>query len=128
MIYWIENTKDGAFVAGAETYEEALAIQDQKLKEGIDTYIREEGKVEEKSPQEIIQEVMSSGKLSEESLKHIDSIVENLARLRKVDETGGTSWMWLVMLWFLFGYNITKITAQEPEDNEEAKEETNETD
>lgn len=43
MIYWIENIKDGSFVAGAETYEEALAIQDKKWKEeGIDTYIRKE--------------------------------------------------------------------------------------
>ena len=41
MIYWIENIKDGSFVACAETYEEALAIQDKKWKEeGVDTYIR----------------------------------------------------------------------------------------
>lgn len=43
MIYWIENIKDGSYVAGAGSYEEALAIQDQKWKEeGIDTYIRKE--------------------------------------------------------------------------------------
>lgn len=42
MIYWIENIKDGSFIAGAKTYEEALRIQDQKFKEGIDTYIRKE--------------------------------------------------------------------------------------
>lgn len=42
MIYWIENAKDGSFVAGAKSYEEALVIQDKKLKEGIDTYIRKE--------------------------------------------------------------------------------------
>lgn len=42
MIYWIENIKDGSFVAGANSYEQALTIQDRKLKEGIDTYIRKE--------------------------------------------------------------------------------------
>lgn len=42
MIYWIENIKDGSFVAGASSYEEALIIQDKKWKEGIDTYIRKE--------------------------------------------------------------------------------------
>ena len=42
-MYWIENSKDGSFVAGAKTYKEALAIQNKKLKEsGIDTYIRTE--------------------------------------------------------------------------------------
>ena len=40
MIYWIENIKDGSFVAGANSYEQALTIQDRKLKEEcIDTYI-----------------------------------------------------------------------------------------
>ena len=43
MIYWIENVKDGSFIAGADSYEQALIIQDKKLKEeGIDTYIRKE--------------------------------------------------------------------------------------
>lgn len=43
MIYWIENIKDGSFVAGSKSYEEALTIQDKKWKEeGIDTYIRKE--------------------------------------------------------------------------------------
>lgn len=43
MIYWIENIKDGSFVAGTQTYERALLIQDRKWKEeGIDTYIRKE--------------------------------------------------------------------------------------
>ena len=42
MIYWVENIKDGSFVAGAKTYEKALIIQDKKWKEGIDTYIRKE--------------------------------------------------------------------------------------
>lgn len=42
MIYWIENVKDGSFVASAGTYERALIIQDKKLKEGIDTYIRKD--------------------------------------------------------------------------------------
>ena len=43
MIYWIESMKDGSFVAGANSYEQALTIQDRKLKEeGIDTYIRKE--------------------------------------------------------------------------------------
>lgn len=40
MIYWIENIKDGSFVAGANSYEKALIIQNDKWKEGIDTYIR----------------------------------------------------------------------------------------
>ena len=43
MIYLIEKIKQGSFVAGAETYEKALIIQDKKWKEeGIDTYIRKE--------------------------------------------------------------------------------------
>lgn len=42
MIYWIENIKDGSFVGGAATYERALIIQNEKAKEGIDTYIRKE--------------------------------------------------------------------------------------
>lgn len=43
MIYWIENAKDGSFIASAPTYEKALTIQDKKWKEeGIDTYIRKE--------------------------------------------------------------------------------------
>lgn len=42
MIYWIENIKDGSFVAGAQTYEQALIIQERKFKESIDTYIRKE--------------------------------------------------------------------------------------
>lgn len=43
MIYWIENAKDGSFVASAGTYEKALIIQDKKWREeGIDTYIRKE--------------------------------------------------------------------------------------
>ena len=43
MIYWIENIKDGSFVAGAESYEKALIIQDREWKENnIDTYIRKE--------------------------------------------------------------------------------------
>lgn len=43
MIYWIENIKDGSFVACTKTYKEALIIQDKKWKEeGIDTYIRKE--------------------------------------------------------------------------------------
>lgn len=43
MIYWIENAKDGFFVASAGTYEKALIIQDKKWREeGIDTYIRKE--------------------------------------------------------------------------------------
>ena len=43
MIYWIENAKDGSFVARAGTYEKALIIQDKKWREeGIDTYIRKE--------------------------------------------------------------------------------------
>ena len=43
MIYLIENIKDGSFVAGAKSYEEALIIQDKKLKEeNIDTYIRKD--------------------------------------------------------------------------------------
>ena len=33
MVYWIENIKDGSFVAGASTYEQALIIQDKKWKE-----------------------------------------------------------------------------------------------
>lgn len=42
-MYWIERIEDGSFIAGAETYEEALIIQDKKWKEeGIDTYIRKE--------------------------------------------------------------------------------------
>lgn len=43
MVYWIENIKDGSFVAGAHTYEQALIIQNKKWKEeGIDTYIRKD--------------------------------------------------------------------------------------
>ena len=43
MVYWIENIKDGSFVADASSYEQALTIQNKKLKEeGIDTYIRKE--------------------------------------------------------------------------------------
>lgn len=43
MIYWIENAKDGSFVAGTQTYERALLIQERKWREeGIDTYIRKE--------------------------------------------------------------------------------------
>lgn len=42
-VYWIESMKDGSLVAGANTYEEALRIQNQKWKEeGIDTYIRKD--------------------------------------------------------------------------------------
>lgn len=43
MIYWIENVKDGSFVAGAQTYEQAIIIQNKVWEEeGIDTYIRKE--------------------------------------------------------------------------------------
>ena len=43
MIYWIENIKDGSFVAGTQTYERALLIQERKWREeGIDTYIRKD--------------------------------------------------------------------------------------
>lgn len=42
MVYWIENIKDGSFVAGAQTYEQALIIQHESLNKGIDTYIRKE--------------------------------------------------------------------------------------
>lgn len=43
MIYWIENIKDGSFVAGAKSYEEALTKQHKLFTEkGIDTYIRKE--------------------------------------------------------------------------------------
>lgn len=42
MVYWIEDIRDGSFVAGAKSYEEALVIQDKKFKEGIDTYIRKD--------------------------------------------------------------------------------------
>lgn len=42
MKYWIENIDNGSFVAGAKSYEDALTIQDQKFKEGLDTYIRRE--------------------------------------------------------------------------------------
>lgn len=42
MVYWIENIKDGSFVAGAQTYEQALIIQYESLNKGIDTYIRKE--------------------------------------------------------------------------------------
>lgn len=43
MVYWIENIKDGSFVTGVKTYEQALIIQDKKWKEeGMDTYVRKE--------------------------------------------------------------------------------------
>lgn len=42
MIYWIENIKDGSFIGAAKSYEEALAIQNKKWGENIDTYIRRE--------------------------------------------------------------------------------------
>ena len=42
-MYWIERMKDGSFVEGAKTYEQALLIQEKKWKEeGIDTYIRKD--------------------------------------------------------------------------------------
>lgn len=42
-MYWIESVKDGSFVAGVKTYEQALLIQEKKWKEeGIDTYIRKD--------------------------------------------------------------------------------------
>ena len=43
MVYWIENIRDGSFVAGAKSHEEALRIQNRKWnEEGMDTYIRKE--------------------------------------------------------------------------------------
>lgn len=42
MIYWVENAVDGSFVSGASTYEQALKIQHDRYKKGIDTYIRKE--------------------------------------------------------------------------------------
>lgn len=41
-MYWIENAKDGSFIARTQTYEQALIIQNKKWEEGIDTYIRKE--------------------------------------------------------------------------------------
>ena len=38
MIYWIENAKDGSFVASAGTYEKALIIQDKKWRERRDAW------------------------------------------------------------------------------------------
>lgn len=42
MVYWIENIKDGSFIAGTSSYEQALTIQHESLNKGIDTYIRKE--------------------------------------------------------------------------------------
>lgn len=39
-LYFVEDAKDGSFIASAESYEEAQRIQDEKWEEGIDTYIR----------------------------------------------------------------------------------------
>lgn len=39
-LYFIEDARNGSFVASAESYEEAQRIQYEKWKEGIDTYIR----------------------------------------------------------------------------------------
>lgn len=41
-LYFIEDARDGSFIASAESYEEALIIQDNKFKEGIDNYIRKD--------------------------------------------------------------------------------------
>ena len=40
MTYLVEDAKDGAFIAKVKSYEQALTLQHNKFKEGIDTYIR----------------------------------------------------------------------------------------
>lgn len=46
VVYWIEDIKDGSFKAGARSYEEAIRLQNKLyVEQGIDTYIRKDGKI-----------------------------------------------------------------------------------
>lgn len=98
-MYWIENSKDGSFVAGAKTYKEALAIQNKKLKEsGIDTYIRTE-KMTKKELQSIVALLSSIRRASAEiksycedydsktlksAAKDLDEAVKNFRKETKI--------------------------------------------
>lgn len=57
MIFLIKNAKDGSFIANVKSYEEALKIQSDKLKnENIDTYIENIEVGKRKSIEEIREE------------------------------------------------------------------------
>lgn len=120
MIYWIENIKDGSFVDSTESYEKALTIQDEKLKEGIDTYIRkEEGeeKIAENpsdtlTKEEVLDTIRNTFKDNEESIKHIDNIISNLAEIKKLEVANprSTSFMtWILPILLLFGPNFNGL-------------------
>lgn len=90
MIYWIENIKDGSCIAGATNIEDALYIQDKKLKEyNIDTYIRRDSidEIEEKLVKEIKEKIKEQDffkDLNKEILDHLDSIIKGIIELKKL--------------------------------------------